>query len=1067
MTSVTGVKGMVRVGLAAAVLACGATVHAATFTVSNTNDSGAGSLRQAIANANAAAGADVIVFDIPGAGPHVITTVTPLPTLTGPVTIDGFTQPGSAPNTLAVGNDAVILIEITGGHSFAGLHSFQTSNVTLRGLALWANSSEIISHRVGGTGTSTGHVIEGCFIGFRADGVTVPGNVLRSVTLLRDGGAAQLGNIRIGGPLPAQRNLISGASADLINISGLNVPGTVVQGNYLNTDRTGTAAVGFTSAAGIHAFSPLTIGGLAPGEGNVLARGRYGIYAFHAPGLVIRGNNIGIGADGLTPLGGHSQGGIYFSNGTLDAIVEGNILAGNLHGIQVNGNTTATIVGNFIGVAADGVTPRGNTQAGVLINNTLADSVTTVGGTATGAANVIAFNNRGVEIANANAIVIRNRIVGNAQRGISHFILANNNGAQTPVLSTVVRTATETTVTGTLTGPAGVQHRLEFFGNATCGPDGTGQGEVFLGDALVTTNGSSPQPFTAVVGATALPVVTATALGLADPVNASTSFFSTCLVTPVTYQITGLVRDLNDTPVANIPMNLTGSSTATVQTGLDGGYAFTGLAAGGTYVVTPARPLFEFSPSSHTFPNLSRDEVAPFFVVTKGVFTRYFAEGATGDFFTTRIALLNATGTPTDALVKFQKPDGTSVDVPVSLNGLDRRTIEPGTTAGLENTALSTVIESTQPIIADRTMRWDARGYGSHTETSIAEPLTQWYLAEGATTGFDLFYLIQNPNPHAATVEVTYLLPAPQAPLVKSYTVTGNSRFNIWVNVEQFDTPGGPQALLASAELSASIRSDRPVIVERAMYLTRGGRQFDAGHESSASPALSTTWFLAEGATGPYFDLFALIANPNDTAAQVEVTYLLPDSSFTKAYTVPANSRFNIWADVDDPRLADTAVSMAFTSTNGVPILVERAMWWPGDFGTWFEGHNSRGTIETGEKWGLADGEVGGPLGLETYVLVANTSPFAANVQVTVVFEDGTTEAQTHAVPASSRFNIPVGVFFPDTDGKRFGVIVESLPASGGTAQIVVERASYNDAVIDGQTIVWAAGANAFGTKLR
>jgi hypothetical protein len=158
---------------------------------------------------------------------------------------------------------------------------------------------------------------------------------------------------------------------------------------------------------------------------------------------------------------------------------------------------------------------------------------------------------------------------------------------------------------------------------------------------------------------------------------------------------------------------------------------------------------------------------------------------------------------------------------------------------------------------------------------------------------------------------------------------------------------------------------------------------------------------------------------------------------------------------------------MALRSTNGVPILVERAMWWPGGFDTWFEGHNSRAAIETGEKWGLADGEVGGPLGLETYVLVANTSAFAARVQVTVVYENGTTDVQTYDVDPTSRFNVPMAAFFPGTAGKRFGVVVESLPAAGGTAQIVVERASYNNAVLDGQTILWAGGGNAFGTKLR
>jgi hypothetical protein len=1040
------------------------TAGAATFTVTTTSNAGAGSLRQAMLDANAAAGADAIVFNIPGAGPHVITPVTALPTITGTVTIDGFTQPGSSPNTLVVGNDAVIRIEIADTVRIAN-----ASNVVLRGLAIWvASGGDIVRFDGGSTGvTTTGGIVEGCFIGFAADGVTVPGTSTRAIGILRSGGG-QVGGFRIGGGLPAQRNLISGANGELINIIGLNLPGTVVQGNYLNTNRAGTAAAGFAGAAGIATQSSLTIGGLAPGEGNVIARGRVGISAFFAPGLIIRGNMIGIGADGLASLG-HTGDGISLFNGTLDAVIDGNTIGANAIGIQVNGNASATIVGNRIGVGADGVSARGNTGDGVLIANSPIPTplASIVGGTAAGAANVLAFNRIGVDISNGNARVIRNRIVGNTLRGISHFVLANNNGAQAPVLSTVVRTATETTVTGTLTGPAGVQHRLEFFGNAVCGPDGTGQGEVFLGDALVTTTGATPQPFTAVVGATPLPVVTATALGLADPVRASTSFFSACLTPPATFQISGIVRDRNDTPVPGVPINLTGSSTATVQTDGEGRYVFTGLTAGGTYTVTPVRPSFEFSPQSETFANLSKDEVAPFFLVTRGVFTRYFAEGATGSFFTTEIALLNATGTPTDAVVTFQKPDGTSVPVPLTLNGLERRTVNPATFPGLENTALATVIESTQPLIADRTMRWDARGYGSHTETSIAQPLTQWYLAEGATTGFDLFYLIQNPGPDPATVQVRYLLPAPQAPLVKSYTVSGNSRFNIWVNVEQFDTPAGPQALLASAELSAAFTSDRPVIVERAMYLSRNGRQFDAGHESAASPELSTAWFLAEGATGPYFDLFALIANPNDTAATIDVTYLLGNSSFTKAYTVPGNSRFNIWVDQDDPRLADTAVSMSLRSTNAVPVLVERAMWWPGSFASWFEGHNSRGAIETGEKWGLADGQVGGPFGIETYALVANTSAFEASVRVTVVFEDGTTQVGTYAVPGNGRFNVPMGVFFPATVDKRFGVVVESLPVTGGTAQIVVERASYSNAVIDGQTVTWAAGANAFGTKLR
>ena len=146
-------------------------------------------------------------------------------------------------------------------------------------------------------------------------------------------------------------------------------------------------------------------------------------------------------------------------------------------------------------------------------------------------------------------------------------------------------------------------------------------------------------------------------------------------------------------------------------------------------------------------------------------------------------------------------------------------------------------------------MTWSATGYGSHAETSLPAPASTWYLAEGAThSGFSLFYLIQNPGSAATTVQVTYLLPAPAAPIVKSYPVAANSRFNIWVNQE-----GGP---LASTDVSAVITAPAgtPIIVERAMYRDAGGQVFGAGHNSAGITTPSTNWFLAEGATGSYFD---------------------------------------------------------------------------------------------------------------------------------------------------------------------------------------------------------------------
>lgn len=442
----------------------------------------------------------------------------------------------------------------------------------------------------------------------------------------------------------------------------------------------------------------------------------------------------------------------------------------------------------------------------------------------------------------------------------------------------------------------------------------------------------------------------------------------------------------------------------------------------------------------------------------RGYVLRYLAEGATSTFFSTRMAILNPGANSGIVLLRYQKSDGSTVPYVLNLAGRRRATVDVGTLSGLTAAEFATVVESDTLVVVDRTMKWDNNGYGSHAETAVNSPSLLWYFAEGAThSNFSLFYLLQNSNPTtAANVRVTYLLPS-GAPIVRTYTVPAKSRSNIWVNQE----PGlGATDVSATVEVTNGI----PIVAERAMYLTRSGTPtFNAGHESAGVTALSTSWFFAEGATGNYFDLFLLMANPSASqTANVQARYLLDTGVvITKNYTVPPSSRFNIWVDFEDAQLANAAVSTTLTSTNGVPIIAERAMWWPNNGNEWFEAHNSAGATTTGTKWALAEGESGGASTTETYILVANTSGSAASVKVTLIFEDGTSSERTYPVPANSRFNVPVGSEFPSAAGKRYGAIVESL--GGSPAPIVVERAMYSN----GLGVVWAAGTNALGTKLQ
>lgn len=464
---------------------------------------------------------------------------------------------------------------------------------------------------------------------------------------------------------------------------------------------------------------------------------------------------------------------------------------------------------------------------------------------------------------------------------------------------------------------------------------------------------------------------------------------------------------------------------------------------------------------------------------------RYFAEGATGTAinFDTRFAIFNPHPDVTmDVTFDFLTSDQrTFTHVMQGLGPGERRTLDARNVPGVPELAaaeFSTVVRSQFGLVADRTMSWNATGYGSHAETSILSPSRIWYLAEGAThSDFELFYLLQNPGGTTAQVRVTYLRPSPKTPLIKTYQVAPLSRFNIWVNLEGFPDAAGPQ-LLADEEFSAVVEViDGPeIIVERAMYQNRGGQLFAAGHNSAGVTAPSTRWFLAEGASGPYFDLFYLLANPSDSAVNARITYLLENGqTIERTYCVSGctygplgpRSRTTVWVDFEDAVFGGpttTGVSAIVEASSG--IIVERAMWWPGTPDRWLEAHNSPGTTTTGRRWALAEGEVGGPRSTETYVLIANTSNAPGQARVTLFFEGGTSESKIVDLSASSRRTLDIAFEFPQAVGKRFGTLIEALAvANGPVPAIVVERAMYSaDTNRPSFQPYWPAGTNAVGT---
>ena len=206
-------------------------VVSSSIAVINTNDSGSGSLRQAILDANASPGTEIIRFDIPGTGPHTIQPASALPTITDPAIIDGYTQPGASPATEV--SAATLLIELDGtnaGNGVSGLN-ISAGNTTVRGLAI---------NRFDGVGihlhSNGGNTIEGNHIGTDVGGTSGLPN--------GQGIIVHAPNNTIGGSSERARNIISGNTFKGVWIDGIQATGNRVIGNFIGTDVSGEHGLG-------------------------------------------------------------------------------------------------------------------------------------------------------------------------------------------------------------------------------------------------------------------------------------------------------------------------------------------------------------------------------------------------------------------------------------------------------------------------------------------------------------------------------------------------------------------------------------------------------------------------------------------------------------------------------------------------------------------------------------------------------------------------------------------------------------------------------------------------------
>lgn len=308
-----------------------------------------------------------------------------------------------------------------------------------------------------------------------------------------------------------------------------------------------------------------------------------------------------------------------------------------------------------------------------------------------------------------------------------------------------------------------------------------------------------------------------------------------------------------------------------------------------------------------------------------------------------------------------------------------------------------------EPPATNRDWGTDSRG--------MTSPQTNWYLAEGCTgPGFVTLIEIANPQAAAATVNLTFMADD-SVSVVPAFVVPAQSRATLNVAGYMDDEWG----------VSTRLHSDVGVVVERSMY----SDAMTWGHNSIGVSAPQTTWYLAEGSTGPGFETWVLVQNPGAAVANVNLTYMTPSGPVTgPSAAMQPHSRQTF--DVADTLPGAWSVSTLVSSDH--PVIAERAMY--GNGRAW--AHECVGLNAPGTNWFLAEGCTGPEF--ETWILVQNPGTEPAHVQLTYQTASGPLVGPTATLAPNTRQTFDVGATVHTWDVSTR--IVSDRP-------VVAERAMY------------------------
>jgi titin len=467
-----------------------------TYTVTNTSDSGAGSLRQAILDANRHAGADAVVFKI-GSGVKTISPRTPLPGVMDTTRLDATTQPGYAGKPL---------IQLNGSNASSGPGLIvYGANSIIRGFVInrFTGNGIMLMSRTGYA--SGGITIAGNYIGTNAAGTAAAPNTAHGILV-------QCANNTIGGTTIANRNIISGNGKAGVFLYTAASNRNLVVGNYIGTDVTGNIAVPNTTN-GVHnqASHTNTIGGTTPGARNVISGNKQDgvLLASHgSAGNKVLGNYIGTNAAGSAKLGNGLYGvEVSEPNNVVGGAVAGsrNVISGNAKSGVVLYKATATgnmVQGNYIGTDATGTRDLGNTGRGVDFTTYAASNI--LGGTTPAACNLISGNDGGgVGVYNGSAFNLiqgncigldaaGNRALGNGGTGVAISNSGPNTiGGAVAGAGNVISANTQGIALASGTGPVTIQGNKIGTNVAGTADLGNATDGIYVGSGSAVIGGST------------------------------------------------------------------------------------------------------------------------------------------------------------------------------------------------------------------------------------------------------------------------------------------------------------------------------------------------------------------------------------------------------------------------------------------------------------------------------------------------------------------------------------------------------------------------------------------------